>query len=247
MEYQWSVVKMQTSGTQMNQTTDGSDLQETADLKPLRNSKLRLVKEDHPAAQDDQAASLTLQVRIKELESQVELLQQQLQVERGLAQIDPLTGIPNRRAFAARLKSEVARSERNDSPLSLAVWDIDHFKKINDNYGHPFGDDVIRCVAQVIQSHLRETDFVARYGGEEFVALLPDCDREGARALAAKICQVIQQSGCCLDPIGFSLTASCGIATLYGIDLDETLFKRADDALYRAKLSGRNRVVAEND
>jgi diguanylate cyclase (GGDEF)-like protein len=80
-----------------------------------------------------------------------------------------------------------------------------------------------------------------------FVALLLDCDAEGARVIAEKIGKVIQQSGCCLDPIGFNLTASCGIATLHGIDRDETLFKRADDALYRAKLSGRSRVVAEND
>ncbi|MEW8505788.1 MAG: GGDEF domain-containing protein [Candidatus Thiodiazotropha sp.] len=240
----------------MNQSTDGTDIKGAADSNQLKKSNLRLVKDEAHAVESDRSLSSTrlsikpdqrLQNRVDELERQVELLQQQLEVERRLAQIDPLTAIPNRRAFAARLKSEVARSERNGSPLSLAVWDIDHFKMINDNYGHPFGDDVIRCVAQVIQSHLRESDFTARYGGEEFVALLPDCDAEGARILAEKICQVIRQSGCCLDALEFNLTASCGIATLYGADRDETLFKRADDALYRAKLSGRNRVVAEND
>ncbi|MES9991945.1 MAG: GGDEF domain-containing protein [Candidatus Thiodiazotropha sp.] len=188
-----------------------------------------------------------LQTRVDELEQQVALLQQQLETERRLAQVDPLTGIANRRAFSERLKSEIARSERSGSPLSLVVWDIDHFKKINDTYGHPFGDDVIRCVAQVIDSHLRESDFTARYGGEEFVALLPECDAEGARALAEKISQVIQQSGCCFNVIGLKLTVSCGIASLHGPDRDETLFKRADDALYRAKVSGRNRVVVEDD
>lgn len=247
---------MQTNGLQMNQPTDGSDFEGSADLNQRKNSNLRLVKDEDRAVQANRSLARSgvsakpaqsLQNRVDELEHQVELLQQQLEVERRLAQIDPLTAIPNRRAFAARLQAEVARSERSGAPLSLAVWDIDHFKKINDNYGHPFGDDVIRCVAQVIQSHLRESDFSARYGGEEFVALLPDCDAEGARILAEKICQVIQQSGCCLDPIDFKLTASCGIATLHGADRDDTLFKRADDALYRAKQSGRNRVVAEND
>jgi diguanylate cyclase len=110
-----------------------------------------------------------------------------------------------------------------------------------------FGDDVICYVAQVINSHLRDSDFTARYGGEEFVALLSDCEAEGARVLAEKICKAIQQSGCCLNIIGFNLTASCGIASLQGLDRDETLFKRADDALYRAKVGGKNRVVVEND
>jgi diguanylate cyclase len=247
---------MQPNGLDMNQPTDWSNITEFADLNRQGQSNLRLVKNDHQAVQANRSpdgsqpsakSDHSMQNRIDELEHQVELLQQQLEVERRLAQIDPLTGIPNRRAFAMRLKSEVARSERSGSPLSLAVWDIDHFKKINDNYGHPFGDDVIRCVAQVIQSYLRDSDFTARYGGEEFVALLPDCDAEGARILAQKICQVIQQSRCCLDPIDFKLTASCGIATLHGKDRDEALFKRADDALYRAKLTGRNRVVTEND
>lgn len=247
---------MQTNGLQMNRSTDGTEFKGSADSNRLKKNNLRLVKDEAQAFQSDQSPDSALlsakpeqrlQNRVEELERQVEVLQQQLEVERRLAQIDPLTAIPNRRAFAARLKSEVARSERTGSPLSLAVWDIDHFKKINDNYGHPFGDDVIRCVAQVIQSHLRESDFTARYGGEEFVALLPDCDAEGARVLAEKICQVIRQSGCCLNALDFNLTASCGIATLYGADRDQTLFKRADDALYRAKLSGRNRVVAEHD
>jgi diguanylate cyclase len=188
-----------------------------------------------------------LQTRVDELERQVEQLQKQLEVERKLAQVDPLTGIANRRAFGVRLKSEIARSRRNGSPLALAVWDIDHFKKINDTYGHPFGDDVIRCVARVIETHLRDSDFTARYGGEEFVALLPDCDAEDARSLAEKIGQAIQQSGCCLDIIGLKLTVSCGIASLNGPGRDETLFKRADDALYRAKVTGRNKVVLEYD
>jgi diguanylate cyclase len=131
--------------------------------------------------------------------------------------------------------------------LSLVVWDIDHFKKINETYGHPFGDDVIRCVAQVIESHLRGSDFTARYGDEEFVTLLPDCDSGGAKVLAEKICKSIQQSGCGLNVIGFNLTVSCGIASQQGIDRDKTLFKRADYALYKAKATGRNRIVAEDE
>lgn len=247
---------MQTDGIKMKQHTEGLHGMGSTDHSKRAGCGFRLVKAgdqaieairlpgrlDNPAKPDQ-----ILQTRVDELEQQVERLQKQLDVERRLAQIDPLTGIANRRAFAARLKSEIARSDRNGSPLSLVVWDIDHFKKINDNYGHPFGDDVIRCVAQVIDAHLRESDFCARYGGEEFVALLPDCDAEGARTLAEKISHAIQQSGCCLSVVGLKLTVSCGIASLHGPDRDETLFKRADDALYRAKVSGRNRVVVEDD
>jgi diguanylate cyclase len=99
----------------------------------------------------------------------------------------------------------------------------------------------------VIESHLRESDFTARYGGEEFVSLLPDCDVGSARVLAEKISQAIEQCGSCLNVVGLKLTVSCGIALVKGADRDETLIKRADDAHYRAKVAGRNRVVAEND
>ncbi len=247
---------MQTNGLQMNRQTEGLNSMVSTGHYTRSDCSLKLVKVDDQAvetirlpgrSENPAKPEQRLQTRVDELELQVAQLQQQLEVERRLAQIDPLTGIANRRAFAARLKSEIARSERNGSPMSLVVWDIDHFKKINDNYGHPFGDDVIRCVAQVIDTHLRESDFSARYGGEEFVALLPDCDAEGARTLAEKISLAIQQSGCCLNIVGLNLTVSCGIASLHGSDRDETLFKRADDALYRAKVTGRNRVVVEDD
>ncbi|WP_316366537.1 GGDEF domain-containing protein [Candidatus Thiodiazotropha sp. CDECU1] len=240
----------------MNQPTEGLHKMGSTDHSKKGNCNLRLVKSDDQSVQtirlpgrldDVDKPDEMLQRRVDELEQQVRLLQQQLESERKLAQIDPLTGIANRRAFAARLKSEIARSERYATPLSLVVWDIDHFKKINDSYGHPFGDDVIRCVAQVIDTHLRESDFTARYGGEEFVALLPGCDADGARSLAEKISLAIQQSGCCLNIVGLNLTVSCGIASLHGPGRDETLFKRADDALYRAKVTGRNRVVVEDD
>jgi diguanylate cyclase len=247
---------MQTNGSQMNQQTDGLRSMGSIDHYKRDGCNLRLVRDDSQAVQtirlpgrykEPAKPGQALQTRVDELERQVERLRQQLEEERRLARIDPLTGIANRRVFAARLKSEVARSQRNGTSLSLAIWDIDHFKRINDNYGHTFGDDVIRCVAQVIESNLRDSDFTARYGGEEFVTLLPDCDADGAKALAEKINRAIQQSGCCFSTIGFNLTASCGIASLHGPDPDGTLFKRADDALYRAKVTGRNRVVAEDD
>ncbi|MET0071205.1 MAG: GGDEF domain-containing protein [Candidatus Thiodiazotropha sp.] len=214
---------------------------------------LRLVADDDlgmkavelPAIDNDSAGYRGMRERIRELEGQVRSLQRQLEVERRHALIDPLTGIANRRALVERLKAEIARSQRNATPLSLVVWDIDHFKAINDRYGHPFGDDVIRCVAQAIDSHLRDSDFTARYGGEEFVSLLPDCSAGDAKCLAGKICRVIQERGCRLSDISLGLTISCGIASLHGNETAEMLFKRADDALYRAKTTGRNRVVVE--
>ncbi|PVV07687.1 MAG: hypothetical protein B6D72_17870 [gamma proteobacterium symbiont of Ctena orbiculata] len=214
-------------------------LQLVTDDSPTMNT-IRL-----PAIVNDSAENLGLQMRIRELELQVRSLQRQLALERRHALIDPLTGIANRRALAERLKAEIARSQRHATPLSLVVWDIDHFKGINDRYGHPFGDDVIRCVAQAIDSHQRDSDFTARYGGEEFVSLLPDCGAGDAKCLAGKICRVIQERGCRLDEIRLGLTISCGIASLHGHETAEMLFKRADDALYRAKATGRNRVVVE--
>jgi diguanylate cyclase len=124
----------------------------------------------------------------------------------------------------------------------LIVWDIDHFKSINDRYGHKIGDQVIACVARKISQRLRQSDFIARFGGEEFVALLSDCDAASARELAEGLrkeiagCMVDLERGC------VRTTVSCGIAELAPEEDDARLFARADEALYRAKRGGRNRV-----
>jgi PleD family two-component response regulator len=144
---------MQTNGLQVKQSTEGLQKMGSTDHYKKVGCNLKLVKDDDgptqtnrlPEGLDDSVRpDENLQNRVDELERQMRLLQQQLENERKLAQVDPLTSIANRRAFTARLQSEVARSERYATPLALVVWDIDHFKRINDTYGHPFGDDVIR-------------------------------------------------------------------------------------------------------
>jgi diguanylate cyclase len=183
-----------------------------------------------------------LQKRIGELESELEMTRVELIRERYHANIDLLTNIPNRRAYQIRLQEERLRCQRDRKPLCLAIWDIDHFKSINDRFGHQAGDKVLQCVAKQITGRLRRSDFTARIGGEEFVSLLPDCDTKSALRLANELRNNIH---CCdfdtkLGPV--QVTLSCGIAMFDPTESDEALFALADAALYRAKAGGRNRV-----
>ena len=167
---------------------------------------------------------------------------------RQLAQIDPLTGIGNRRFLLERAEHEQLRAERFGSPLSVLLLDIDHFKQINDRHGHAAGDETIRKVALACVDSVREIDVVGRYGGEEFVIVLPGTDLEGARELAERLRATISRitvPGS--DGNSFELTASVGVATYGPGDELEHLLAAADAALYRAKSLGRNRVVAVTD
>jgi diguanylate cyclase (GGDEF)-like protein/PAS domain S-box-containing protein len=151
------------------------------------------------------------------------------------ARTDPLTGIPNRRWLAHELGRELARARRKGYPLSIAMLDVDHFKRFNDVCGHPAGDRFLREAAQAWRGALRISDFIARYGGEEFVVLLPDCDLEEAFEIAERVRAV--------TPL--EQTCSAGVTTWTGHESAEGLIQRADDALYRAKAEGRDRSVAE--
>jgi diguanylate cyclase (GGDEF)-like protein len=156
-----------------------------------------------------------------------------------LATTDSLTGAFNRRAFGELLESEMARAKRYGIPLSLIMYDLDHFKQVNDTYGHIVGDEVLITVAGIVRKNIRSVDIFARSGGEEFMILSPQADIEGARQLAEKMRNAVADY-----PFGGAgkVTASFGVTALESED-DSTLFvKRADDALYKAKSSGRNRV-----
>jgi diguanylate cyclase (GGDEF)-like protein len=165
----------------------------------------------------------------------------------ALTRTDALTGLHNRRYFDERLAEEFARSSRYHSPLSLVLLDIDHFKRINDTYGHPFGDEVLKAVAFALKGCLREVDFVARYGGEELVSLLPETGPH--EALLA--CERVRASIAALQleytgPDGATqlvrCTASLGVASVPAPDLlsMEELLRAADTSLYAAKAAGRN-------
>ncbi|MBX9854766.1 MAG: diguanylate cyclase [Gemmatimonadaceae bacterium] len=163
-----------------------------------------------------------------------------------LAQTDPLTQLLNRRALTERINAEMERALRYDSTMALLMIDLDHFKQVNDTYGHLVGDDVLRDVAQLLHDTIRTSDIVARYGGEEFLVLLPETDDEGAESFAERIRAAVEGHGFASESLGtpLRLTASVGVAVFPAARIEsvEDLFSRADAALYRAKADGRNCV-----
>jgi diguanylate cyclase (GGDEF)-like protein len=167
----------------------------------------------------------------------------------ALSRTDPLTGLYNRRYFEERLQEEFARARRYRAPLSLAMLDVDFFKRINDSYGHPFGDEVLRAVAQVTRARLREVDLLARYGGEELIALLPETSPADALRACERVREAIEAlqleySGLDGAKQVVRCTASLGLASLPSPSLQtpEDLLRAADECLYAAKGAGRNRV-----
>lgn len=161
------------------------------------------------------------------------------------ALIDPLTGVFNRRYLTMKLDEEVVRARREGHPLATLMLDIDHFKHVNDVYGHAIGDLVLRHVSSLLVQNARLSDTVIRYGGEEFLVIAPNSSEDDASALGNRLIEEIANSPVQL-PEGETLfvTASCGTAALPTQGSAETMLKDADHALYRAKREGRNRLQA---
>jgi diguanylate cyclase len=185
-----------------------------------------------------------LTCRLQELEQESEELRQRLKAAYQEARYDPVTGLPNRKAVEERLSVEFSRWQRFHEPLSLLIWDIDHFKSINDRFGHQAGDKTLRIVGQTLRAGIREVDFVGRYGGEEFVMLLPGTHLEGACKVAEKLRVAVKSCGVNSRGKPVLITISCGLSCARPGDTQESLFERADKALYQAKQAGRDRVVA---
>jgi len=189
-----------------------------------------------------QERTLELEVALRELSSaNIEL--------ENLNTIDPLTGIRNRRHFNKRLLAEGRRSRREQTSLSLAIIDIDHFKSINDTYGHSIGDACISHLAQLLQSVLkRHTDDICRYGGEEFVIILPNTDLEGASQVIECMRREVEKDTLEIEGHQLNMTISAGVATaVIAFEAHENaLFKHADSLLYQAKKAGRNRIETDN-
>lgn len=170
---------------------------------------------------------------------------QQLELERinkylhKRATTDNLTGLYNRQHFNDRLAEEIARNSRYSQSLSLIIFDIDHFKKINDNYGHLTGDAVLKELSELASSRVRQTDLLARWGGEEFVILLLGANQEASQVVANKLCTLVAEHS---FPVVNGLTCSFGVTTYINGESAEDFVNRADEALYGAKASGRNRV-----
>jgi diguanylate cyclase (GGDEF)-like protein len=161
-----------------------------------------------------------------------------------LAVRDGLTGLYNRRAFNELLAQAVAREDRQGGRFGLLILDLDHFKKLNDTFGHPAGDAALKGAAEVLKQHLRRGDQAARYGGEEFVVILPGTDEAGAQHLAERVREAVEKNRLVFEGAKLSLTASFGLAMWPGDGKEpDALLASADRALYAAKQAGRNRVT----
>jgi diguanylate cyclase len=187
--------------------------------------------------------TLSLRARVEELERESRVLQNSLQEEQRAAMIDALTGIPNRAAYDDRMAHEFARWQRHGGTISIAAWDVDNFKNINDEFGHMAGDKVLRILGQHMARSVRGTDFLARYGGEEFLMIMVGMDADQALKACNKIRAGIQAIAFHFRDRPVTVTASCGITTFRMGDVPEMAFERADGALYEAKDGGRNRCV----
>lgn len=161
-----------------------------------------------------------------------------------LSVTDPLTGLPNRRFFDLSLRQEIAKGRRHEHSLILAILDVDHFKHVNDTFGHEVGDEVLKCVAQKIAESTRAGSVLARIGGEEFSILFARVSIAEAREVAERIRGAIESIEFCLGGKNFKVTISIGLAEV-GMDIEQA-FKAADEALYLAKRAGRNRVEVQH-
>lgn len=184
-----------------------------------------------------------MQEKVAAMEAHSEQMQAQVYKERERAMTDLLTQLPNREAWQERLMFEFNRWQRYQKPLTVAVIDIDLFKKVNDSYGHKAGDRVLQLVSRELRTRLRATDFIARYGGEEFVLLLPETTVEAARAVIDKLRNRVAGLPFHFGGEPVSVTFSAGATEFREGDSVESGFDRADRALYQAKDAGRNQTV----
>ncbi|HEX2870327.1 MAG TPA: GGDEF domain-containing protein [Polyangiaceae bacterium] len=188
------------------------------------------------------------QEQLQVLSEKIQKLKAELHEARESAALDPLTQLHNRSSLDSQLERVADLSFLMSATPCLLMIDVDHFKSVNDRFGHPIGDEVIRRVADtLVRNFLRREDFVARYGGEEFVVVVPDSSAHAVRQRAERVRQAIGEIGFSKGKEHFSVTASIGVAVLGPGDTGKTWLSRADAALYEAKSAGRNRVVFAED
>ncbi|WP_196258426.1 diguanylate cyclase [Pelagibacterium limicola] len=215
------------------------------DEEALKLLSSRLLKETRRM----QDMNRKLEAELENTKDDISVLQRDLDEVRKESMLDPLTKIANRKAFDEQLIEEMNASLQSGKPLSLLVFDIDHFKAFNDTFGHLTGDQVLRLVAQVLKANIRGRDLPARFGGEEFVAILPETDLAGGMNVGETIRAAVQSKELLKRSTNEKLgriTLSVGVAVLRSDDTVATLIERADRCLYAAKGNGRNRVVAEH-
>ena len=186
-------------------------------------------------------ANERLQDRLKSAEEKLENQTRELEMKKVEALTDPLTGLPNRRALNEKLERYVRSFNEGGLPFAMIMADIDHFKPVNDQYGHDAGDAVLTSVAKIMEHELGDNAFVARYGGEEFAAVLPGADLEQASASVEKLRKAIEAAVLDIGDSSITVTISQGAAQIMTTETKDSLMRRADEALYVSKKNGRNR------
>ena len=243
--------------TQIREQVDGlqSSVQEAADLDSLKHvleshlEGLLGTMDEHQQQRDQREQEVAARLkglaeRVAHMEQEAQGYREHLEVQRQKALIDPLTGLPNRAAWSERLDQEVNLWHQRGNSLSLAMLDLDHFKRINDGYGHLAGDKVLKIIANVLRKRLRPNDFIARFGGEEFVLLMPNSSLTEALAAGDVLRAAIEACPFHFKGEPVTITVSMGVAQFQPGERSDLALKRADAALYRAKAAGRNQVQA---
>lgn len=230
-----------------------SSVQEASDLISLKRVLENRLEgmlgamDDYQRKRDDRerevAESLqSLASRVASMEQEAQGVRANLEEQRRKALLDPLTGLPNRAAWGERLEREIARWQQNRDSLLICILDLDHFKRINDGYGHLAGDKVLKIIAKELHRRLRTTDFLARFGGEEFVLLMPATELPAGLLLLEELRAAVERCPFHFKGEPVTITVSIGATDLRAAERSDTALKRADQALYRAKENGRNRV-----
>lgn len=241
--------------SQIREQVDGlqSSMHQAADLEGLKQvlenhlEGLLGTMDEHRKQRDQREQEVALRLqgladRVASMEHEAQGYREHLEEQRQKALVDPLTGLPNRAAWSERLQHEIGQWQQHGNTLLLAMLDLDHFKRINDNYGHLAGDKVLKIIATVLRKRLRAADFIARFGGEEFVLLLPNTPQAAGVKLLQSLRAAIEACPFHFKGEPVTITASIGVSAFRVGEHSDVVLKRADQALYRAKDAGRNRV-----
>jgi diguanylate cyclase (GGDEF)-like protein len=237
-----------------NLTADTKSATSLEQLQSLVGTKLSAItcslREKEQLEKDERELMLTtlrhMESRLAELDQEAAQFKKRLAEQKFRSLQDALTELPNRAAFDERFELEIRRSQRYGKPLSIALADVDHFKQINDNYGHSAGDKTLKVIAQALKQSLRETDFIARYGGEEFIILFPETHLSELKLPLNNLKDRIKKIPFKFKDKNVPISISFGATELKSTDNNRAAFDRADEALYEAKRAGRDLVVLKS-
>jgi len=208
-------------------------MEDLRDLEKTLLTQVEVIQESNDRYREQLA---TVNAKVEEQQEELE----QLQTEAGQ---DFLTGIANRKVLSERMDELLSLARRHGNVFSILMFDIDHFKNVNDTHGHLAGDRILKAVSALINAQRRVADIFGRYGGEEFVMILPETGQQQAVGVAEKIRERVEKAAFKYEDKTIKITVSVGVGSMNPNDSETTLFKRVDDALYKAKLGGRNKVM----